>query len=360
MNYTKKQKAIDYIMKQLNDSVWKPGYRLPSETTLAKELGVNRVTVRDALVYLSSNDYIVKVDNCGHFVHEDYIPHNKKTVLIVNRLSDFTTREGFFSRNLIKHLEYYINKDGYNLNMFVSPYSDIEDVRQNLTPEKIKASNIVGAVINVFNEVVADVLIENNIPVVSTRSMSPYNLYGVFCDYFLLASAIKDLLDRYNISKYLMFSFYPEIEYERRNPNYLIAKGSIYYITDNNTSKNIFVPLPERVDVALAQKIFKEAVANIDYVPEALVFEDDLLFDIISPAFKEIDPEIMKNIKLITQANDEREFNVDLEVCRVEFNIKEVAQKAWELLYKLINNERVFIPNISIKPKVINEEILKK
>lgn len=56
------------VRQRVVEGVWPPHYRLPSEPTLAQELGVNRGTVRKALATLVDEHVLVTVRGRGTFV----------------------------------------------------------------------------------------------------------------------------------------------------------------------------------------------------------------------------------------------------------------------------------------------------
>ena len=70
--------------------------------------------------------------------------------------------------------------------------------------------------------------------------------------------------------------------------------------------------------------------------------------------------DILLKTKIITHTNNNRDYFVDFPVCKVEFNMRELAEKTFKLLMQHINQEYVPQHNISIVPKVINEEIFQK
>jgi GntR family transcriptional regulator len=56
------------ISQRISRGEYAPGTQLPSETELSRELGVSRVTVREALRVLSDENLLVKVQGRGTFV----------------------------------------------------------------------------------------------------------------------------------------------------------------------------------------------------------------------------------------------------------------------------------------------------
>ena len=70
----KKRNIGEEVYAQLEEAIlsgdWPPGYKLPSETDLAEQMGVSRVTIRGALGRLSGLHLIERRQGDGTFVRE--------------------------------------------------------------------------------------------------------------------------------------------------------------------------------------------------------------------------------------------------------------------------------------------------
>jgi GntR family transcriptional repressor for pyruvate dehydrogenase complex len=62
------EQAIDRLREQITSGVWPVGTRLPSEATLAAELGVGRSTIREAIRALASTGMVESRQGAGTFV----------------------------------------------------------------------------------------------------------------------------------------------------------------------------------------------------------------------------------------------------------------------------------------------------
>lgn len=61
--------VIDKIKQDIENGIIKPGNRLPSEFELAKELGVSRATLREALRILEDENVVIRKHGVGTFVN---------------------------------------------------------------------------------------------------------------------------------------------------------------------------------------------------------------------------------------------------------------------------------------------------
>ncbi len=61
--------VIDKIKQDIEHGILKPGNRLPSEFDLAKELGVSRATLREALRILEDENVIIRKHGVGTFIN---------------------------------------------------------------------------------------------------------------------------------------------------------------------------------------------------------------------------------------------------------------------------------------------------
>ncbi len=72
-----------WIRNQIDEGLFEPEEKLPSENELAKKFDVSRVTIRRALQSLESEDIIYRCQGLGSFVSDKRTPHN------LVRLTDF-------------------------------------------------------------------------------------------------------------------------------------------------------------------------------------------------------------------------------------------------------------------------------
>lgn len=72
-----------WLRSQIEEGVFEPEEKLPSENELAKKFDVSRVTIRRALQSLESDEVIYRCQGLGSFVSDKRTPHN------LVRLTDF-------------------------------------------------------------------------------------------------------------------------------------------------------------------------------------------------------------------------------------------------------------------------------
>lgn len=56
------------LLEEITGGRWRPGQRIPTEEELCKEYGVSKITVRQAILNLASEGYLLKVQGKGTFV----------------------------------------------------------------------------------------------------------------------------------------------------------------------------------------------------------------------------------------------------------------------------------------------------
>jgi GntR family transcriptional repressor for pyruvate dehydrogenase complex len=65
-----KDQVFEQLRNQILQRVWLPGMKIPSEKTLAKELGVSRISIREAIKMLSSLGLLYTIQGSGTYVAE--------------------------------------------------------------------------------------------------------------------------------------------------------------------------------------------------------------------------------------------------------------------------------------------------
>ena len=84
------QKIANLIIKLINDNIFTPGSFLPPERELAKQLGVSRASLREALIVLEISGWINIQSGNGIIVSEQK-----------HQPSDYTIEEILYSRELV-------------------------------------------------------------------------------------------------------------------------------------------------------------------------------------------------------------------------------------------------------------------
>lgn len=64
------EEVFDEILKQIQDGIWKPGEKIPSETELSLQMGVSRISVREVIQRLKTMDLLESFRGKGTFVKE--------------------------------------------------------------------------------------------------------------------------------------------------------------------------------------------------------------------------------------------------------------------------------------------------
>lgn len=88
--------VIDLIMERITQGKYPPGLKLPSEEQLAREFGVSRVSLREALRVLAEDGVIIRRHGNGTFIR------NQKT-MPVQDLSTILTISTMFKRAGLEH-----------------------------------------------------------------------------------------------------------------------------------------------------------------------------------------------------------------------------------------------------------------
>ncbi|TVQ04610.1 MAG: GntR family transcriptional regulator [Balneolaceae bacterium] len=89
-----------WLRKQIDEGIFKPEQKLPSENDLAKKFDVSRVTIRRALQSLESESIIYRCQGLGSFVSDGRATHN------LVKLTDFNedmARAGLVPSSEVKH-----------------------------------------------------------------------------------------------------------------------------------------------------------------------------------------------------------------------------------------------------------------
>jgi len=76
------EKAEQYLRTQIDNGKWKVGDCIPTEMELSETLGVSRPTIRQALLKLTNEGYIVRVKGKGSFITQPKLLHESTSMLV--------------------------------------------------------------------------------------------------------------------------------------------------------------------------------------------------------------------------------------------------------------------------------------
>jgi len=76
------QKAEQYLRMMIDNGNWKVGDCIPTEMELAEKLNVSRPTIRQALLKLTNEGYIVRVKGKGSFITQPKLLHESTSMIV--------------------------------------------------------------------------------------------------------------------------------------------------------------------------------------------------------------------------------------------------------------------------------------
>jgi GntR family transcriptional regulator of arabinose operon len=108
-----------YMMNQIQQGIWKPGDKLPSENELAEQFDVSRITVKNAMADIVEQGLIYRIQGKGTFIADSAAPpflvfEPRETMsscvaFLMPRL------DNLFTANLMTGIELELAEHGYHL-----------------------------------------------------------------------------------------------------------------------------------------------------------------------------------------------------------------------------------------------------
>lgn len=337
---------IDYIKEAINQGRLKTGSKLLSEADLATKFNLSRNTVREAIGSLCSQGLIEKKRGSGNYITDKFMSNKDKYIIIA--IKDDTLKDilGSVYRILLELIKEEIIKAGYKPYIYIEQHYE-EDI---LKAVNIERKYIAGIVILLFKHFYIS---DDSIPVVSSVGYIPTTYYNIVPNYAKFISAYESLINKYKFQNFLLVISETNMK-ECSDVHGLVPYTMPKYLT-RKYGETIYIPWDN--DFAKAPEILKKKLASMDYIPDAIIFLDDIIFSVASKAFKDI-KDVLSKTKIISHSNKERKLDVGINYCKVEVSLEEFANKSIQLLQKLINNEFISKPNTLISPTIVNEEAL--
>jgi len=123
------EQAESYIRKAILQGRWKPGERMPLDYELAAELGVGRVTVREAMAPLVREGLIVRTPGVGTVVSEQI---DAGTVVVLGSLNNAFSQTGAYERLLLEHTYEVLGSTPYAGKLAIGSGESIEEFTGSL------------------------------------------------------------------------------------------------------------------------------------------------------------------------------------------------------------------------------------
>jgi len=79
------EKILHFARRHIDDGVWKPGARVPSENQLSRRFGVSRMTARRALDQLALDGHLVRRRGAGSFIASNGV---RSSFLLIGNVAD--------------------------------------------------------------------------------------------------------------------------------------------------------------------------------------------------------------------------------------------------------------------------------
>lgn len=117
----------EQIKKKIESGEYKPGEAIPSEREFAEELGISRMTVRQAITNLVNEQYLYRIKGKGTFIAEQKL--EQKLTGLTSFTEDMLAR-GLTPSNSIIHFEIIPAKESLAKELEIPEYSPIYEIKR--------------------------------------------------------------------------------------------------------------------------------------------------------------------------------------------------------------------------------------
>ena len=343
----KKEEIILFAEEHIKSGKWKPGQKILSESQFMDIFHISRGTARGAITELEKKGLIETKKGKGSFVKETELnPQGEKEyILIATQEHTITGEIKRDFRYLLMLLQENISKRGYK--PIVQINTDIENT---------SISNIIDKTAGIISLYATETDLKiydgRNIPIVEVFHSTATPLPTIILDYLNYFYIIKDLKEKYN--KILIINI--KQDFERKY--YGFWDIFTHYAIEQyllNSDKYDYRPIPISKDKTVKTKYVKNILENLDYIPDCVVIQDDIIFSAACPLFEEYD-HIFSKAKIIAHFPENMNYTGKYPLTKIDFSISEIARKATDLLIKMINKEYIKKYNIYVKPTVKKED----
>jgi len=124
--------ARQHLLKLIEEGTYKPGEQLPSESSLAAQLGISRPTLREALFNLEQEGVIVRKHGVGTFVAPTYREKLASGLERLDSILAMADRQGVSTRVLQLNVEQVPANDQVAEKLNLAPAAPLTCVRRTI------------------------------------------------------------------------------------------------------------------------------------------------------------------------------------------------------------------------------------
>lgn len=333
-----KSKQVERILRSnILGKRWRSGTRLPTERELAERYGVSRFALREALNALVSDGLILRRQGSGTFVAE---ATGNAQIAVVGTLYDLTSAHRFFARGLIDALRSTVQAEPRRVFLAIGHGDDGQEIADSIHLLDANVSRDVSGVLAVTrlaSEVQAR-LSELRLPFVTIDSVQATSEYSVVLNYqAMVERGIAELGLRGIRDFAVMTVDYSAVHDATARPVFEALTQLAMNAVGGRTDRVIGAP-QGRPD--LAYGAFKQWWRQSER-PDVMFFFDDVLCDMASRAVLELGLRVPDQFGFLTQSSTATRFVFPSPVTALEFNVDDIAARAWRLLSRLTDGKAV-------------------
>ena len=339
---------FDIISEKVKTGEWKKGSRIFSEMTWAKELGIARNAVREALNVLINEKAIEKKVGSGAYITDVSYFKNRKYIIISVDSFYLTSETGYSYRVVLNNLQKIIENNNYESLVYI-----FNEEEANKPILKVDFTEVAGVITFFGNNKVDDRFLKANIPIVSIMGTNVGLYPATLTNYLELYLNIKQIIEEYKWKDVLLFTYEKKI-FNSYDNNVIVHLASEYEFE----KKFNLVRIPFETDVRFVSNAFRETMNSLKKVPDALIFLDDTIYKACQGAFAEFDS-IMFNTNIITVSNGDIDIRGKYSPTVIGYDLNLLCQKSFEMLNRYINNSYLGEIREYMQPKIMNKKVLK-